>query len=246
MKFNEVAYLEANADVAASVELGFTISAKYHYEKCGMTEGRRLRNRTNPDYGRILIGGTGRAGTTLLVQIFTALGFNTGFEFDQAMASTDPVSNAGLEHLLATSAPLVVKSPWLVDSISSTLSLDEGRNSFALVPIRNIKDAAESRRRVGKIASERGDDPAAVAGGLWLTTDPAGQEMVLLEKFYETIYQFVRCEVRILFIEFPKFTRDENYLYDAFLDLWKIYGISREEVGRASNAVVSLGKINFG
>jgi hypothetical protein len=31
----------------------------------------------------ILISGTGRAGTTFLVQLFTALGFDTGFDLNR-------------------------------------------------------------------------------------------------------------------------------------------------------------------
>jgi hypothetical protein len=41
-------------------------------------------------HGRILISGTGRSGTTLLVQYFTALGFDTGFTLEQALSRVDP------------------------------------------------------------------------------------------------------------------------------------------------------------
>ena len=51
--------------------------------------------------GHILIGGTGRAGTTLLVQWFTVMGFDTGFSVEEALDRVDPISNAGLEHSLS-------------------------------------------------------------------------------------------------------------------------------------------------
>lgn len=59
-----------------------------------------MRSRQGPHADHILIGGTGRAGTTLLVQYFTALGFDTGFTLDQAMQRVDSISRAGLEHSL--------------------------------------------------------------------------------------------------------------------------------------------------
>ena len=75
-------------------------------------------DRTSAADGHLLIGGTGRAGTTLLVQWFTVMGFDTGFTVEEALGRVDPISNAGLEHSLSRTLeigerlPYVAKSPW--------------------------------------------------------------------------------------------------------------------------------------
>src|SRR5690349_8801831 len=44
-----------------------------------------VRDRVSTDDGRIIIAGTGRAGTTFLIQLFTALGFGTGFSIEESL-----------------------------------------------------------------------------------------------------------------------------------------------------------------
>lgn len=50
------------------------------------------RDRRSTDDGHILIGGTGRAGTTLLVRWFTALGFDTGFTPEEVAGRRSAIS----------------------------------------------------------------------------------------------------------------------------------------------------------
>ena len=47
--------------------------------------------------GHIVITGTGRSGTTLLVQFFSALGFDTGYTLEQVKSQVDSRSKSGLE-----------------------------------------------------------------------------------------------------------------------------------------------------
>jgi hypothetical protein len=58
------------------------------------------RDRVSTAHGRIIIAGTGRAGTTFLVQMLTALGFGTGFARDQSFQEVDEISHSGLEKAL--------------------------------------------------------------------------------------------------------------------------------------------------
>ncbi len=68
----------------------------------------------------IIISGTGRAGTTFLVQLLTELGLNTGFPNSQAQI--DPNCNAGMEvDIRDPNAPYIVKSPWLCDYLDEVL-----------------------------------------------------------------------------------------------------------------------------
>lgn len=145
-----------------------------------------LQSRTSAADGHILISGTGRAGTTLLVQYFTALGFDTGFTLERAMHTTDPIAKAGLEHGLDQALPYVSKSPRYTDTLGA--NLDEGlRVKWCLVPMRDLYSAAESRRRVHRAASSAGMDPVSHRGALWNTTDSGEQETKLADAWRRVV-----------------------------------------------------------
>lgn len=124
------------------------------------------------DQGNILIAGTGRAGTTLLVQYFTALGFETGYSFDEAMSKVDRISKSGLEHSLGRTVdqgkalPYVAKSPWIGPRMGELIGEGSLRVQACIVPMRDLADAAESRRRVSRLAEESGADPTSHPGGV--------------------------------------------------------------------------------
>jgi hypothetical protein len=137
---------------------------------------KKPRSRTDASQGRIIITGTGRAGTTLLVQLFTALGFDTGFSLEEALIGVDSISHAGLEReLLDEANPYVIKSPWFAGKLLAALEAEQIRISAAIVPMRDLFSAAESRRRATEEAARRGLDASLQPGGLWLTQDPAKQ-----------------------------------------------------------------------
>jgi hypothetical protein len=80
------------------------------------------RDRRSAKNGRIIITGTGRAGTTFLVQLFSELGFDTGYSAEEAMRAVDGISRAGLEKpLVDESNPYVIKSPWFADQLAEAL-----------------------------------------------------------------------------------------------------------------------------
>ena len=94
-----------------------------------------------------IITGTGRAGTTYLVQLPTRLGVDTGFSDE---APVDDVAQAGLEFDLRNpGAPYVVKSPWIctyIHQLPGDVIID-----YAIIPMRSLTDAAESRGRVQRV-----------------------------------------------------------------------------------------------
>ena len=60
----------------------------------------------------ILITGTGRAGTTFLVELLTNLGLETGFDSSTIATKKNKIARAGLEHTFKNSnCPYVVKDP---------------------------------------------------------------------------------------------------------------------------------------
>jgi hypothetical protein len=189
-----------------------------------------LRSRTSTENGRIIIAGTGRTGTTFLVQLFTALGFNTGYSLQEAVETVDEISHAGLERpILSDDNPYVIKSPWFADQLSDVLEKQTIKIYMALIPIRRLFEAAESRRRVHFEAASRGSDSATQLGGLWYTTDPEAQESILATQLYHTIYPLVKFDVRMVFLEFPRLVFDKFYLFEKLLLLLAHHGVTYSE-----------------
>src|SRR5581483_1596624 len=153
----------------------------------------------------------GRAGTTFLVQLLTELRLDTGFT---SASGVLPNCDAGLEwDIRRPDAPYVVKSPWLCDHLDDILA--EGRLviDHALVPVRALFAAAESRRDVSRRTDPDTFAPDAVPGGLWLTGDPGEQESILTQKLYELILTLARHEIPLTLLMFPRLVHDPEYLY---------------------------------
>jgi hypothetical protein len=198
--------------------------------------------------GHILIGGTGRAGTTLLVQWFTVLGFDTGFTLEEALTRTDPISNAGLEHSLSRTLevgaplPYVAKSPWFGPKLGGYIDSGQLRVRAAIVPLRSLADAAESRRQVSLRAEEAGDSAKHPGGLLGAGRDAARagrkQEQQLARRFYELIHTLVSHEVPVYFLCFPEFARGQQDLDSVLEPLLRSHGVGHDEARQALARVV--------
>jgi hypothetical protein len=152
-----------------------------------------------------IISGTGRAGTTLLVRILGKAGLNIGF--DPAALSVDPVAHAGLElDVREKPSCYIVKSPWMATYIDQVLPRDDIAIDHAIICIRGLYEAAESRRRIQLISGV-----AEPNGGLWETSIPEKQEVVLAELFYRLIFHLTEHDVPLTFLHFPRFARDPAY-----------------------------------
>lgn len=155
-----------------------------------------------------IISGTGRAGTTLLVRILMKAGVDTGFDADAAI---DPVAHAGLELDIRTKPDCrVVKSPWIATYLDQVVLDPEIAIDHAIICMRDLYAAAESRRRVQRLRNT--EQP--VAGGLWGATDPAAQEAYLAEVFYKLIFHLSEQEVPMTFLHFPRFAKDADYFVE--------------------------------
>jgi hypothetical protein len=242
--FDESRYLVLHPDVARAVENGEFKSAFHHFCDFGFEEGRSLKSRNDPSHGRIVIARTGRAGTTLLVQIFTALCFDTGYDLSEAISDVDRISHAGLEHKLDEHSSLVVKWPWLAEYFKDRAIPADLRVSFIILPMRDLAEAAESRRRVHRAALSQGKNVEEYPGGLWLTKNPDDQETILSKQFYETVRLSLRSNLNPIIIDFPRFARDPEYLWDALLPVWAVYGVTQSDLSTATAAVLNANKIS--
>ena len=155
---------------------------------------------------KLIITGTGRAGTTFLVQLLTRLGFDTGYSAGALERDRDYFEHccAGPEHHLDDHrAPYVVKNPELCDRLLEILRQGRIVIDHAIIPVRSLEDAARSRIRVGGT----GQTP----GGLWGTSQPEHQKAVLAEKFHDLVQTITTHEIPHTFLEFPRFVNDADY-----------------------------------
>lgn len=156
----------------------------------------------------IVISGTGRAGTTFLVQLLTELGLETGFPKGQVI---DTISRGGLElDIREPHAPYVIKSPWLCDYLDEVLQGGEILVDHALIPVRDLYGAAQSRRHA---ASTIPSNASSVPGGLWHTDKPEEQERILTEQLYKLVYALAKHDVPVSLLLFPRLVNDPEYLF---------------------------------
>lgn len=199
-----------------------------------------LRSRLGPHPDHILIGGTGRAGTTLLVQYFTALGFDTGFTSDQARRRVDPISHGGLEHSLKRgNLAYVSKSPYYFQRLDQHLDSGDLQVRCCIVPVRDLFDAAESRRSVSKRAAESGKDPLKHPGGMIKARRGSGkQEEKLAIGFYKLLHTLAVHSIPVFMTPFPQFARDHEVLYASLHDILVEHGVDQDESLAAFRSVV--------
>lgn len=181
---------------------------------------------------RVLICGTGRAGTTLLMRIFTNLGLDTQVTREEIAEVEQNVGRAGLEKTIsretAESLPEIIKTPLVVDVLDDALTTGWLRIAHAIIPVRELSQAAASRVSVRERAIEQGMDPRAAPGGLWKTEDPDQQEPALAIQFYKVVEILVAHDVPITFVSFPRFAKDPDYFAEVMGGFFRNrYSISR-------------------
>src|SRR5689334_19149751 len=68
----------------------------------------------------VIISGTGRTGTTFIMQLLTALKLDTGFRDPHSAVWSN--CHAGMERdIREPNAPYIIKSPWLCDCLDDIL-----------------------------------------------------------------------------------------------------------------------------
>lgn len=162
----------------------------------------------------IIITGTGRAGTTFLMELFTVLGLDTGF--DRSQFPYDRECRAGLEiDLRDPDAPFIVKQPELCETLPDVLANGDVAIDHALIPMRDLFSAAESRRANVRAArrADPGATPSRVLGGTVGTDDPEEQEEVLARRFHTLIGTIARHGIPTTFLSYPDFLADPEALF---------------------------------
>lgn len=189
-----------------------------------------------------VITGTGRAGTTFLVELLSSLGLDTGFNSRNLVAQRkSSLAQAGLEiDVRRPGAPYIVKAPGFCDYAAEVFARPEIAIDHIFVPMRELHDAAASRRRVMglhlagmswfrrmKVWLKR----KPLAGGLVGTRSGADQEAVLRDRLYQLMLAAADQPVQLTLLRFPRLVNDSAYLFDKLQPL--LHGISFERFDRA-------------
>jgi len=183
---------------------------------CYVTVGRKTTSEHH-----VLISGTGRAGTTFLVQLLTALKLDTGF--DDPTSNILPHCSAGMEiNIRRANAPYIIKSPILADTLDKLLQTSHVFIDHVIIPMRDLYSAAESRRDVSRRV---GGGP--VDGGLWQNTKPEDVESILTLRVYTLLFALAKHNIPMTLLYFPRIVNDPEYLYNEIRFLFPNIGYKK-------------------
>ena len=182
---------------------------------------------------KILITGTGRSGTSFLIQLMSLLDMETGYDKNVTYEQYPPHNirniNAGLEN-----QPLTNNKVRIHKALGFALEIDSIIKNYnighVIIPIRNLHDSANSRVK---------------AGLLWESNDLESQIKHNSKLVYNLIHSLVRDDVSHTFLPFPEIIYNENIIYDKLEWLFKEYSINKEEYLSAFNKLKDTDKISF-
>jgi hypothetical protein len=159
---------------------------------------------------KIVITGIGRAGTTLLVELLTELGMDTGLR-EGKLSFFGYEVRAGYEcRVDHPDAPTVVKDITLGFRIHEVLASGTVAIRHAIIPTRRLDVATASRIR----ASEYGMRPFR-RGGLTGTLRATQQAQVLARIQADVFAALEEFGIPYTVLEFPRFATDAQYTHDA-------------------------------
>jgi hypothetical protein len=189
----------------------------------GMAPGPKHHRRRH-----LLVAGTGRTGTTALVRYLTGLGLETHLAKHGNAAAFDNAAQAGLEDIplsaITPDLPYVIKSPWSYQVVEQMLDDPEIALDGAVLPVRNLVDAAASRtiRQLHAMHQETPgmtqmlntwEEWGVTPGGTVFSLNPIDQARLLAVGFHRLIERLVQADVPVLLLAFPRFAIDSDYLH---------------------------------
>lgn len=181
----------------------------------------------------VVITGTGRAGTTFLMELLTHLGLDTGFSSHKIELYKDKISNAGLEKKVGeSSGSYIMKDPSFVDYAEEVLTRENIRINHVFIPIRGITAVSASRRanqkaQLGKLSWREKllylRKPYRLYGSLLYTSSlkKGVQEDVLIKKLFDLLLILSKYQIPVTFIQFPYLLSQPKYLYNKLAPVLK-------------------------
>ena len=163
--------------------------------------------------GKILITGTGRAGTTFLMIIFSYLNLDTGYNRKSFTSHISTNCNSGLEVCVSQifkRKQKIIKNPRIFTCVDDIIS--KGKVELVIIPIRNYDESATSRVKHGI------DKGGYFGQGV---KDKDTQLSFYYENMAKYIYNMVKYDIPTIFIDFTRMVSNPKYLFDSLMPLLK-------------------------
>lgn len=225
-----------------------------HHEKKSQTSAPDIVFRGCPGDDAVrgtIITGTGRAGTSFLMAVLTALKMPTGFSAADATHKLDTPFHAGLELTPICNCFMSTDLPKPVGSclhFSNSTEIIKGpalamEDSFPLwlsPPLRSLSNVVVPVRSSAETSRSRAANAAAghVEGAFWGGAQSANEQQRLDEHLLSTlVVQLTKHGIPTTLLYFPKFALSAEYCADKLSWLYRRYGISRQEFLVAHRAI---------
>lgn len=171
---------------------------------------------------KVVIVGAARAGATLLMQLLTRLGLDTGYnENADAREELGDGDDAGVQRLLDDpQAAYIVKSTHILLELDSVLKSGRYKIDHAIIPIRRLDDAAASRMAVSApTPQEFADSYQHAPADKFACYYAHGQKNALGRSLYNLIHAVAAHDIPHTLIDFPRFAHDPQYLFDKLVPI---------------------------
>jgi len=166
-----------------------------------------------------IISGTGRAGTSFLVDFLRSVGVPT------AGIAEEPehrIARAGLErNLLSAEDSYLVKDPWLHEYIDQ-VDLEIIEIEALIIPMRDLSEAASSRIRIERAALLQFEESRAqwssiglTPGGVLASLSISDQERLLAVGLAWLVQWAVKNEIPLYLLDYPRIVEDPVYLVES-------------------------------
>jgi hypothetical protein len=207
----------------------------------------------------LMIAGTGRAGTSLLVRFLAAMGLETQLA-KSGEAQWNDEANAGLEdiplHAACADLPYVIKTPFLSEIIDDVLRDPAIILDAVIIPVRGLVEAAASRTVV-ELQAVHQSEPWMVAldhmveswgvtpGGVVYSLNPLDQGRLLAVGFHLLVERLTRADIPMIFLDFPRLAEDPAYLFAKLQNLLPP-GATGEQAASAHARIADAAMIRIG
>jgi len=185
---------------------------------------------------RIMVTGTGRSFTSLLMAIFTYVGWDTGFTEESINKYLGDKCGCGMEDFYRNA--YIIKRP-MNDLVPIEAFLTHFEYDLLIIPIRNLYHASQSRVRIHKMGE--------TAGGLTHTRVPEEQYNNSAIFLGELVSTAVLMNIPMLFIKAPLFLHDFEYLWETIYSCPQLHTqkMDKKLMHEAWEKLVDLKKIHF-
>lgn len=185
---------------------------------------------------KIIITGTGRAGTSFLVVILTLLKLDTGFKIDDIDTYSLP-NAAGMESTIYRNHQ-ILKNPKFIADIEQIIEMPNLLLKYVIIPIREYEESAHSRFN--------NSQKHILEGSLWLADNVESQQAFYHKIMANYVKVMVQYDIPTIFIDFKRMTTDIQYLYNKLQPILPTtLGIKQFEIAYTQATIIAKRKIFY-